>query len=148
MQWFYLSIAFDKGMRGTFVLSSDSQTLALAVDILGVAVAWALPLFLGGIVGGRLAGSYAGLTGVLTAALGALVWAVWFLWGVLSLVLDASISPSIRSENLGLMSFWVILFSISLPFALLVSFLGGRVGGLMRSRLHRHVAVLRTFDPR
>ena len=58
---FYRIIAFDEGERGTFVLSSDSQTLALAVEVLGVAVAWALPLFIGGIVAGKLAGSYAGL---------------------------------------------------------------------------------------
>lgn len=56
---FYRIIAFDEGERGTFVLSSDSQTLA--VEVLGVAVAWALPLFIGGIVAGKLAGSYAGL---------------------------------------------------------------------------------------
>jgi len=115
-------------------LSSDSQTLALAVEILGVAVSWALPLFLGGIVAGRLAGSYAGLNGTLTAVLGALVGAVWFLWGGLPLVLDASISPLLRSENLGLLPFWVMVFSISLPFAPLISYLGGRVGGLLRNR--------------
>ena len=116
------------------MLSSDSRALALSVEILGVTVAWALPLFLGGIVAASLAGSYSGLNGALTAALGALVGAVWFLWGILSMVLDASISPSIQSENLGLMSFWVMLFSISLPFALLMSYLGGRVGGLLRNR--------------
>jgi hypothetical protein len=134
VQWFYRIIAFDGGERGTFVLSSDSQTVALVVEILGVVVALALPLFLGGIVAGRLAGPHAGLNGALTAALGALGCAVWFLWSVLQLVLNTSIDPSLRSENLGLMSFWAIAFSISLPLALLVSYLGGRVGELLRNR--------------
>ena len=59
----------------------------------------------------------------------ALIVAAWCLWAALPLLAGAN-----RSEDLGLASFWSMVFTAAAPLALLASYLGGRAGGLLRIR--------------
>jgi hypothetical protein len=131
---FYGMIAYEERPGDTVAFSTQSQTTAIGVQMLISAISWLLAYFLGGLVAGRMARSSDGLNGMLTAVLGALVGAAWYAWGVLPLVVGASIGPQVRSENLGLLSFWTMVFAVFFPISALVAYSGGKVGGRLRSR--------------
>jgi hypothetical protein len=131
---FYGMIAYEDSPGDMVVLSVERQMTAAYVQMLVSAISWSLAYFLGGMVAGRMARSSGGLNGVLTAVLGALVGVAQFAWGVLPLVVDASIDSLSRSENLGTFSFVVMVFAVFLPISVLVAYIGGRLGGRLRAR--------------
>jgi hypothetical protein len=134
MQDFYTMIAYQEGPRGTVVSSAERQMMADYVQLLVSAISWSFAYFLGGLVAGRIARSCAGLNGVLTAVLGTLFGVISLLAAVLPTVVGPTLPPVMRSENLGLLSLWMMLFAAFFPITVIVTYVGGRVGGHLRAR--------------
>jgi hypothetical protein len=126
---FYTMIAYEEKAGGITVSSTDRQTTAHTLEMIVVAASCSLALFLG-----RMARASSGLNGMVITILGALILSLWYSWEVFPVIVSALADSVSRDEDLGNVSFWVMMFSIYLPFALLVSFAGGRVGGLLRTR--------------
>ena len=131
---FYTMIAYEEKAGGITVSSTDRQTTAHTLEMIVVAASCSLALFLGELVAGRMARASSGLNGMVITILGALILSLWYSWEVFPVIVSALADSVSRDEDLGNVSFWVMMFSIYLPFALLVSFAGGRVGGLLRNR--------------
>jgi len=89
---------------------------------LPVIASWLLTFFLGGLVAGRVTRTHPGLNGVVSAAvavLGVFVLFVapqvhWF-WYPTTDIGD----EGVRSENLGLLSLWIMALCAATPFAVL-----------------------------
>ncbi len=119
------------------VITSERQMLATTLSLATGALSTLLAHFLGGVVAGRVAFSSPGLNGALTAVLSPIFGTLVFLTTtMLALLSDPAVDWNVvfGPENLGLVSFWVMAFAVIFPFNLLLSYLGGRLGGRLRDR--------------
>jgi hypothetical protein len=69
---------------------------------------------------------------MLSAVLSALVAVTRVLWGVQDWVIDPSVDPRTREENLEFLYFLVSLFLMYFPFTVLAGYVGGKLGGRLR----------------
>jgi hypothetical protein len=132
---FYAMIAYEQSVRGTSVMTTESQTAALEVWLLVLVATWSLAYLIGGAAAGAVSGSYPGFNGVMTVLLGVVAGAAWVSWTVLELYLGGTFEGKAGDESLGLFYVWAIVFLISLPVIVLAGFLGGRLGGTVRRRV-------------
>ncbi len=134
---FYAMIAYEERPGGVTSLTSESQELATTVWIVTSATSWCVGYFLGGVVAGRMARSSPGLNGAVVAvcvpALGTITSVAMILPALLSVSPEWSVV--FGSENLGLLSFWVMMFGVFFPISVVVAYVGGRVGGRIRARV-------------
>lgn len=105
-------------------------------NLVRVSLLTSLPLLahlLGGFTSGRLCRSSSGLGGALSAVSSALLAVARGSWAILGTVLDPSVDPRTRQEILGFDLALAGTFVAYFPFTVLAGYLGGRLGGWLRS---------------
>ena len=118
------------------MMTTERQVFAETLSMISLAISTLLAHLLGGVVAGRMAFTSPGLNGALTAVLSPIFGTVGLLaTTVPALLSDPRVEWSVvfGSENMGLVFFRVMAFVVIFPFNLLLSYLGGRLGGRNRA---------------
>lgn len=132
---FQVMVAVER-RGGVTVSTTERQTLATALFLTTGALSALFAHFLGGVMAGRVAFASPGLNGALTAVLSPIFGTVALLATTSpTLLSDPRVewSAVFGSENMGLVSYWVMAFAVIFPFNLLLGYLGGRPGGRNRA---------------
>lgn len=99
-----------------------------------------LAFFTGGAAIGRMVSSAPGSNSVVGALAAIAVGCVGMLATFIPVILltsSGSLDELTRSENLGLLSVWVLAFCVVAPLGVLASYLGGRLAGRRRNAARR-----------
>lgn len=131
-------VCFVPVVAGAVVTLAPVWLHQLALDVVDpfsptTLIFWLTAHFLGGIVAGVLSPLSPGFNGALSTFLAAFVGAARFLVAVLPNV-AGPVDAYTRSENLGLLAFWAVVFAGFSSLALLGGFFGGRTGVVLRRR--------------